>query len=149
MAAVVSASYISVPFVQPNLSSDPQGPDVEQELDVVVRKSDNNPVTGGDISLHFFASELQLRGIDAAEQPHHDVESQNILCLNGEVSYRPHNRTPPFLTTSAGIRGDRGSSKVPLACIPNLPIWISRSNRMKTMARNCSRCSLVRVVLKI
>lgn len=63
------------------LPSDPQGPDVQRQLDVSIQRTDNR----GDMPLHFFASELQLRGTDIAKQPHHDIDDQNILCWNGEV----------------------------------------------------------------
>lgn len=65
----------------PGSPSDPQGPDVQQQLDVPIRSSEN----GEHMSLHFFASELQLRGVDIAKQPHRDTDSGNILCWNGEV----------------------------------------------------------------
>lgn len=61
--------------------SDPQGPGFQQQLDVQIQRNDDKE----DIPLHFFASELQLRGTDAAKQPHHDGDGQNIFCWNGEV----------------------------------------------------------------
>ena len=63
------------------LSSDSQGPDVQRQLDVSIKRTDDK----GDVPLHFFASELQLRGTDIARQPHHDIDDQNVLCWNGEV----------------------------------------------------------------
>ena len=87
---------IFLPSFKPDSSSDPQGPDVQQHLDVLIRRSDDNPVSGGDIPLHFFASELQLRGTDIAKQPHHDADSQNILCWNGEVVGLPSPEFPHF-----------------------------------------------------
>jgi asparagine synthetase B (glutamine-hydrolysing) len=61
--------------------SDPQGPDVQQQTDAQIRRKDNKE----DIPLHFFASELQLRGTEVAKQPHHHDDGQNIFCWNGEV----------------------------------------------------------------
>jgi asparagine synthetase B (glutamine-hydrolysing) len=72
----------------PDSSSHPQGPDVQQQLDLLFQGSNADPAAGGDTPLCFFASELQLRGADVAEQPHHDADNRNILCWNGEVGGR-------------------------------------------------------------
>ena len=96
-----------------NSLSGHQGPDVQRQLDVPIRRSDNPE----NVPLHFFASELQLRGTEVAEQPHHDLDSQSILCWNGEVSDRAYHGVSPFFTSSADIRGDKGSPlpRAPLA----------------------------------
>lgn len=66
--------------------------------------------------LHFFASELQLRGMDVAKQPHLDVDRKNIFCWNGEVREWLVSRglIGLLLTTSVDIRGDGGSTFNPL-----------------------------------
>jgi len=95
----------SLSSIHASHSSDPQGPDVQQQLDVLIQRSGGSPVAEDDTPLCFFASELQLRGTDTAGQPHHDDDSQNILCWNGEVVGLP---SPEYPISNDPHRYSRG-----------------------------------------
>ena len=65
---------------------------------MAIQRIDN----GEDILMHFFTSELQLRGSEIAKQPHYDADRQNIFCWNGEVKSSLY-LSPGLLIVSADI----------------------------------------------